>query len=82
VVQVSATITYTDKDGNDQKIIEFVKLEKSKNKLTDAEKQARKVKEAKRIIRETITALKRAGAETRVSAFLADSLSFPHKPTT
>lgn len=62
VAQVSATITYTDKDGRDQKIVKLATSGKTKKKLSDAEKQARKVKGAKRIIRETITELKRAGA--------------------
>lgn len=62
VAQVCATITYTDKDGNDQKIVKLAKSGKAKEKLSDAEKQARKVKEAKRVIRETIAELKREGA--------------------
>jgi integrase len=62
VAQVSATITYTDKDGHDQKIVKLATSGKTKKKLSDAEKQALKVKEAKRIIRETITELRRAGA--------------------
>ena len=62
VAQVCATITYTDKDGHDQKIVKLATSGKTKEKLTDAEKQARKIKEAKRFIHDTIMDLKHTGA--------------------
>jgi hypothetical protein len=65
VVQVWADIAYTDKDRQRQKITKPATAQtsdKAKNNLTDAEKQARKVKHAKHIIRDTIAELKRAGA--------------------
>ena len=75
VVQVWATTTYADKGGQSGKFTELVKLGKTQQKLTDSEKQKRKIKEAQRIIRETILELKRGGAsdckgsvETRILA--------------
>ena len=65
VTQVWANITYTDKDGQQQTIAKQASAhssDKTKNKLSDAEKQKLKTEHAKRIIRETITELKRSGA--------------------
>lgn len=62
VVQVWATITYTDKDGHRNKISKLATSGQSKKNLSDGEKQRRRAKNAKRIIRETITELKRGGA--------------------
>jgi hypothetical protein len=61
VVQVWATIAYTDKDGQPQQIAKQAPSE-CKHKLSDAEKQKRKVSHAQRIIRQTIAELKRGGA--------------------
>src|SRR5687768_1011713 len=65
VVQVWAIVQHVDKDGQRQTITKQATARssgKTKHKLTDAEKQSRKVKDAKRIIRETIIELKRNGA--------------------
>jgi len=62
VVQVWANIAYTDKDKQRRKISLQATSGKSKNKLTDAEKHARKVKHAKQTIRDTIAELQRNGA--------------------
>jgi integrase len=62
VVQVWADITYTDQAGQQQKITKQAASGKTKHKLTDAEKQKRKIEHAKRITRETIVELKREGA--------------------
>lgn len=63
VVQVWANITYTDQAGERQKIAKQATAPgKPKHRLTDAEKQKRKIESAKRIIRETIAELKRGGA--------------------
>lgn len=65
VVQVWATITCTDKDGQRQKITKPASAQaagKKQNNLTDADKQKLKTELAKRIIRETIVELKRCGA--------------------
>jgi integrase len=63
VVQVWAAITYTDNDGQSRKIEKLAKATASKGKrLTDSEKQALKIKDANRIIRETSRELKRNGA--------------------
>src|ERR1044072_7768863 len=65
VTQVWANVTYTDKDGQQQtttKQASAQSSDKTKNNLTDAEKQKLKIEDAKRIIRETISELKRSGA--------------------
>ncbi|HEY6244751.1 MAG TPA: site-specific integrase [Pyrinomonadaceae bacterium] len=65
VVQVWATIIYADKVGERQQITKPASAQTSGKKnhnLTDAEKQKRKIEHAKRIIRETISELKRTGA--------------------
>jgi len=62
MVQVWAAVTYTDRAAQSQKITEQAMSGKTKHRLTDAEKHKRKLKTAKRIIRETIIELKRAGA--------------------
>jgi integrase len=62
VVQVWATISYTDKDGQRQQITKRATPEKTKHNQSDADKQTRRVAEAKRIIRDTIAELKRGSA--------------------
>ena len=77
VVQVWAAITYTNKDGQRRKCKKPVKAlpSNSKKHLSEAEKQAAKIKHAKQIIRDTITELQQIGAtnckgsvETRILA--------------
>jgi len=74
MVQVSAAVTYADRAGQSQKITEQAMSGKTKHRLTDAEKHKRKLKTAKRIVRETIIELKRAGAsDCRAASALAFS---------
>jgi integrase len=66
VVQVWAMIEYTDQDGQRLKItkrarIPPLKLSAARPRITDT--QVRRVKEAKRIIRETIAEVTRSGAK-------------------
>jgi len=65
VVQVWAMIGYTDQNGQHQKVIKRARipplsLSAARPRITDT--QERRVKEARRIIRETIIELKRNGA--------------------
>lgn len=64
VVQVWATVQYTDSQGQRLKITKAAKSSTadSKENLTDAKKQTLKIKDAERIIRETTTDLKKQGA--------------------
>lgn len=65
VAQVWADIAYTDQTGQQRKITKPATAQassKTKHKLTDTEKQKRKIEHAKRIIRDTIAELKRSGA--------------------
>ncbi len=75
VVQVWATILYTDKHGERRTIKKSAQALSSKKHLSDAEKQQAKIKHAQRLIRETISEIQRAGAtnckgsvETRILA--------------
>jgi integrase len=66
VVQVWAMIEYTDQDGQRQKItkrarIPPLSLSAARPRITDT--QMRRVKEAKRIIRETVAEVTRSGAK-------------------
>ncbi len=64
VSQVRALIEYVDAGGQHHKITKAAKARAadSQNNLTDAQKQALKVKHAEQIIRDTIAGLKKQGA--------------------
>lgn len=64
VSQVHASIEYRDAEGQHHKITKAAKAQAadSKNHLTDAQKQALRVKHAKKLIGDTIADLKKLGA--------------------
>ena len=62
VDQVWTTIHYIDTHGHRQKTSKVILAGDSKQKLTEADKHADKVKRAKQRIRETIKDLERSGA--------------------
>jgi inorganic pyrophosphatase len=62
VVQVWATIRYTDTSGKPQKITQLLKVAESQKHLNEAEKQKQRVKQGQKFINATVAELKRSGA--------------------